>query len=203
MRYQGTLRTWKDDKGFGFVEIDGSPKEVFVHIRAFQTKTRRPMAGDRLSFVIHPAADGRWHAAEVCIDGEKPTTPTRKIGKANTPRISQIKIYLALGFMLVVFTTVLFLALPWYWCVIYAVLNLVTFIAYAQDKGAAEQGHWRTPESTLHTLALMSGWPGALIAQQLLRHKSSKVEFQSLFWLTVIVNSLGLMLFLWWLHTPK
>ena len=50
------------------------------------------------------------------------------------------------------------------------------------------RGAWRTPESTLHFLALAGGWPGALLAQQFLRHKSTKVEFRSVFWGTVIMN---------------
>ncbi|PKO61660.1 MAG: DUF1294 domain-containing protein, partial [Betaproteobacteria bacterium HGW-Betaproteobacteria-17] len=47
---------------------------------------------------------------------------------------------------------------------------------------------WRTQESTLHLFALAGGWPGALAAQKLLRHKSSKPSFQFVFWVTVILN---------------
>ncbi|MGL6122255.1 MAG: DUF1294 domain-containing protein, partial [Shewanella sp.] len=54
----------------------------------------------------------------------------------------------------------------------YLTLSLLTFIAYAIDKSAAKRNKWRTKESTLHLLALMGGWPGALFAQNLLRHKS-------------------------------
>lgn len=70
----------------------------------------------------------------------------------------------------------------------YAVLSLVTFCAYWQDKRAAQAGHWRTPESTLHALALLGGWPGAIVAQQWLRHKSCKADFRGRFWLTVLGN---------------
>ena len=41
---------------------------------------------------------------------------------------------------------------------------------------------------TLHGLSLIGGWPGALIAQQVLRHKSRKEEFRFVFWLTVVIN---------------
>lgn len=71
---------------------------------------------------------------------------------------------------------------------IYLTLSLLTFIAYAIDKSAAKGGRWRTKESTLHLLALMGGWPGALFAQNLLRHKSVKASFRNVFWLTVVVN---------------
>lgn len=71
---------------------------------------------------------------------------------------------------------------------IYLTLSLLSFIAYAIDKSAAKQGKWRTKESTLHLLALMGGWPGALFAQNVLRHKSVKASFRNVFWLTVIAN---------------
>ena len=70
----------------------------------------------------------------------------------------------------------------------YLLMSSLTFTVYACDKRAAQLGHWRTKESRLHLLALCGGWPGALIAQQLLRHKSSKQPFKLLLWLTVLVN---------------
>lgn len=71
---------------------------------------------------------------------------------------------------------------------VYAVISIVTFIAYGFDKIAAEKRKWRTPESTLHLLDLAGGWPGGLAAQRLLRHKSSKSSFQVVFWATVAIN---------------
>jgi uncharacterized membrane protein YsdA (DUF1294 family) len=78
-------------------------------------------------------------------------------------------------------------------------MSLITFIAYAIDKSAAQNGRWRTQESTLHLFSLMGGWPGAFFAQTTLRHKSSKEEFKSVYWITVLLN-LGA---LFWLHTEK
>lgn len=71
---------------------------------------------------------------------------------------------------------------------LYLLLSLCTFIAYAFDKSAARKGRWRTKESTLHLMSLLGGWPGALFAQHLLRHKSVKAAFRQLFWLTVVTN---------------
>ena len=71
-------------------------------------------------------------------------------------------------------------------------LGIATFIAYAADKSAAASGSWRTPESTLHALALAGGWLGALLAQQFLRHKSTKAQFRQVFWATVLLNVVGL-----------
>ena len=71
---------------------------------------------------------------------------------------------------------------------LYLTASTFTFLVYAKDKWAARSGRWRTKESSLHTLALIGGWPGALLAQQLLRHKSRKNAFQFAFWATVVVN---------------
>lgn len=74
---------------------------------------------------------------------------------------------------------------------IYVGVSVATYFTYSKDKAAAQQGAWRTPESTLHLLSFAGGWPGALIAQQFLRHKSAKTEFRNVFWGTVILNVIG------------
>ncbi len=74
----------------------------------------------------------------------------------------------------------------------YGGMSLVAFAAYAFDKSAAMRNQWRTPESTLHLMGLLGGWPGALLAQGLLRHKSSKPGFQWVCFATVILNLVAL-----------
>jgi uncharacterized membrane protein YsdA (DUF1294 family) len=71
-------------------------------------------------------------------------------------------------------------------------LNMVTFLAYWQDKSAARRGAWRTPESTLHLLSLAGGWPAARLAQQTLRHKSSKGSFLLVYGATALLNTAAL-----------
>jgi uncharacterized membrane protein YsdA (DUF1294 family) len=83
--------------------------------------------------------------------------------------------------------------------VLYAGVSLITFIVYAFDKSAARKGKWRTPEIHLHLLSLIGGWPGALIAQHVLRHKTQKQSFRFFFWITVILN-LGIFI---WAKTPS
>jgi len=80
----------------------------------------------------------------------------------------------------------------------YSAMSMATFIVYALDKRAARLGDLRVAENTLHGLALLCGWPGALLAQELLRHKSAKPAFRRLFWFTVVLNVLGFVL----LFTP-
>ena len=81
--------------------------------------------------------------------------------------------------------------------VLYLAASVATAVAYRVDKSAAQSGRWRTAESTLHLLALVGGWPGALIAQRLFRHKSRKPSFQVAFLFTVVLNCAALLWF-WW-----
>ncbi len=81
---------------------------------------------------------------------------------------------------------------------IFTVVSLLTYLAYAKDKSAASKGEWRVPEKTLHLLSLFFGWPGAMIAQERLRHKTKKVSFRITFWMTVILN-VGVV---YSIHTP-
>ncbi len=76
----------------------------------------------------------------------------------------------------------------------YLAMSLVCFASYALDKSAARSGERRTPESTLLMLGLFGGWPGAVLAQQWLRHKTVKQPFRRMFRFTVAVN---LVAFLW------
>jgi uncharacterized membrane protein YsdA (DUF1294 family) len=77
----------------------------------------------------------------------------------------------------------------------YLLVSLATFAVYAWDKAAAQRGEWRVAEVKLHILSLLGGWPGAIIGQQILRHKSNKPQFRAVFWITVILN-IALLLFL-------
>lgn len=78
----------------------------------------------------------------------------------------------------------------------YAALSAVLFAMYGFDKAAAQRGGWRISEATLHLVAIAGGWPGALIAQRVFRHKTRKQPFQAIFWCTVIANCVALVLFL-------
>lgn len=72
--------------------------------------------------------------------------------------------------------------------VAYSAVSAVTFLAYVSDKRAARRGGRRTPETCLHLLSLAGGWPGALVAQKVARHKTAKASFRFVFWWTVVLN---------------
>src|SRR4051794_10121598 len=75
---------------------------------------------------------------------------------------------------------------------LYYIGSIITYGVYARDKTAAQNAGRRTPELRLHLMSLVGGWPGALIAQVLLRHKTRKVSFLIGYWFTVIVNCIAL-----------
>ena len=79
----------------------------------------------------------------------------------------------------------------------YAVLSGVALAMYRADKNAARRGGWRTPEANLHAVALLGGWPGALVARPYFRHKTTKKPFRTIFWCTVVANCLALAWFVY------
>ena len=102
-----------------------------------------------------------------------------------------------LCFVVLYLLATFFFHIPALVALVYGVLSLSCFVAYAIDKSAAKGGRWRTPERTLLLLGLLCGWPGAVLAQQWLRHKSSKTSFQLQFWFMVLLNVAGILWFLY------
>jgi len=93
------------------------------------------------------------------------------------------------------FASLVFRKLPPAYFVIYLVMSIVTVVVYAMDKRKAVKSQWRIPEATLHLLELLCGWPGAMFAQVLIRHKNAKFSFQLVFWAMLIIN-IGLFAFI-------
>lgn len=71
---------------------------------------------------------------------------------------------------------------------LYAVASVVTFAVFAWDKRAAARSARRVPERALHALELLGGWPGALAAMWLLRHKNRKPAYWLVTALIVIAH---------------
>ena len=69
-------------------------------------------------------------------------------------------------------------------------ISVVAFAFYWHDKKRAENDGRRTPESTLHFIEFLGGWPGAFLAQRSIRHKSSKVRYQVIFWVIVAAHQI-------------
>lgn len=185
MRHDGTISRWNDDKGFGFIAPDDGGRPVFVHIGAFTSRGRRPVASEPVTYALGTDRNGRARAVDVKFLRERSTRAIRSQSAVGA-------LVVALPFMAFVFGAVVAGKLPSTVLLVYVIASTVAFAVYAMDKSAASNDRWRTPESTLHLLGLAGGWPGALIAQRMLRHKSKKRPFQVVFWGTVILNCSGL-----------
>lgn len=190
MRYAGRLREWNDDKGFGFVTPNGGGTEAFVHIKAFASASRRPVAGDLISYELGTDDKGRPRALQVRFAGE-PKASASSARSRPLPRKA-----IGLSVLAAIVASAALAWIPVWLAMVYVVMSLLAFWAYARDKHVAETGGWRIPESNLQTLGLLCGWPGALVAQQRYRHKTAKTSFQATFWLTVVLNVLGVALLL-------
>ncbi|MCX2899555.1 DUF1294 domain-containing protein [Pseudomonas mandelii] len=70
----------------------------------------------------------------------------------------------------------------------YGIVSVLAFLLYWSDKHKARTDRWRTPENVLHAVELAGGWPGALVAQQVFRHKTRKISYQVLFWAIVLLH---------------
>ena len=68
------------------------------------------------------------------------------------------------------------------------VMSAVCFVTYGLDKRYAISGNRRVPETTLHVLAFLGGWPGALMGQRHFRHKTKKFSFLFVFWFVVVLH---------------
>ena len=193
MRYLGRLQEWNDDKGFGFVTPNGGGTRAFVHIKAFERATRRPVMGDLVSYELTSDAKGRPNAAKVRFATQAAAKPQRTGGRFPGMIVGSTG--------LILFAAAWFArAVPAVVPLLYAAMSLVTYVLYAMDKSAAQRNQWRIQESTLHLFAFLGGWPGALFAQDHLRHKSLKAEFRFVFWITVVLNFIALA---WLLHSGK
>lgn len=91
-------------------------------------------------------------------------------------------------FFLLLVALVVLDQVPAFLLALYGLLSAIALLLYRADKSAAQQGRRRTPESTLHAVDVLGGWPGALVARQAFRHKTIKQPFRTVFWLTVAAN---------------
>jgi len=189
MRLQGRITQWNDQRGFGFVLTHGQDEPLFFHISQLP-RGRRPAVGQIVTYRAELDSAGRRVATDLNYPGAASMRPARRARAARSQ--SPWRELLALLFA----GLLLFGCWRGRWDVwlpaAYALLSGWTFLSYWWDKRAAREGRWRTPENTLHMVALLGGWPGALLAQGWLRHKAVKTSFLATYWLTVLLN-LGLL----------
>ncbi|MGZ9003960.1 MAG: DUF1294 domain-containing protein [Burkholderiales bacterium] len=194
MRYQGKIADWKDDKGFGFVTPNGGGPRVFVHIKSFSNRQRRPVGNELVTYELTSDARGRPQGVNIAFVGDRPYSP-----RTTEPGPGVGALIFATGFLAFVAGAVAIGRLPFVVLIAYLMASCVAYLAYVFDKAASLQRKWRTQEAILHLFSLVGGWPGAMIAQRTVRHKTQKRSFQATYWTTVVLNCAAL----GWLLSPS
>ena len=66
---KGVLKTWKEDRGFGFIKPDAGGRDIFIHISALKEVSRRPITGDVIFYQITKDNRGKYKAINAHIEG--------------------------------------------------------------------------------------------------------------------------------------
>lgn len=172
---RGTITSWKDDKGFGFITPEEGGTTIFFHVSGLVQRRTRPSTNLAVRYTLIHDEQNRPRAVDIRF--------------ANEPR-SQTAITLcivSIFFLVLALTTVLIHMAPWI-LILYLLSSGITYWLYAVDKASAIQAAQRIPENVLHFLELVGGWPGALVAQEHYRHKTAKASYQTEFWVMVALN---------------
>ncbi|NOT11964.1 MAG: DUF1294 domain-containing protein [Methylococcaceae bacterium] len=200
--YEGKIKSWKADKGFGFIQSRDEDKDIFIHIRDLKHSNYQPQQGDEIYYKVVADQEGRIRAYDAFIKGQELSNLYRKKSFKQKNRASLPKKHITrraynLGKLLLLFIA----CIPFVFSVllikehrnvfplfIYLLMSLATFFVYAIDKTKAHKNETRISEKTLHLFELLGGWPGALITQRVIRHKNKKISFQVIFWIIVIIH---------------
>ncbi|UCH74826.1 MAG: cold shock and DUF1294 domain-containing protein [Rhodospirillales bacterium] len=166
---KGRIVHWKSDRGFGFVRPQNGGQDVFLHISDVRHAGYEPQVGDDVSYSVKQDGQGRRRAAGAVIDG---------VPRTRREWIDVVAVLIPVGFFfnLSILDGYRLALIPYFG------VSIVTVLLYAADKRRAVTGEWRVSEANLQLLGLMGGWPGAILAQLLFRHKTRKVSFQLFFW---------------------
>jgi len=180
--FTGTIVEWNEEKAHGYLRY--GKKRIFLHIRDFSERHKRPAIGDRIRFLA--GTDGKGRPCAV------------KAAHVNDGGRLGIGSFIVLGLLLLL-PAIAWCCLPrplqWVVGVLYGSASALTWFLYGRDKQIARQNasatspqRSRVPESQLHLLEFAGGWPAAFIAKRRLRHKCSKLSYQAQYWLIVTLH---------------
>ena len=188
----GRVSQWDTAKGLGFVQPDGGGERLLLRRADLQgrLRTREPQVGEPLRFCV---SQDQRRALQVhsTAPPPAPVAAAPRAGGPNSNRLLVIPVFaLLLG------------ALHWEHPLpravptLYSALSMALVLVYGMDKWAARRGAARVAPWSLHVVAVMGGWPGALIGQQLFRHKTTEPLFLRITWAMAALN-IALLLLAW------
>ena len=70
-KIKGVLKTWKADRGFGFIKPDDGGQDIFIHISSLKSVDRRPVRGDVIYYQIAKDNQGKYKAVNATIEGSE------------------------------------------------------------------------------------------------------------------------------------
>ena len=197
MRDQGRLVEWFDDKGYGFIQPnDASKDRVFLHIKDFARQGPRPIVGCALEYTVLLDGDGRFRAQQVMYLKASQTQkilPKPKNVNGQQQKLKPMQIA-CIAYILALAVFTILGMLSGMVLLFISITNALTYWLYAQDKEAALLGNRRIPEQSLHILSFLGGWPTAWLAQERLRHKTQKQPFRKIYFCTIALNILLILL---------
>ena len=82
MRTHGTLKTWNEDRGFGFISPAQGGEDIFVHISAFPRDGVRPRIDELISFETEVGTKNKLQAVRVM----RPIANAGNVGTARSSR---------------------------------------------------------------------------------------------------------------------
>ncbi|MFK7911172.1 MAG: DUF1294 domain-containing protein [Akkermansiaceae bacterium] len=175
-RHIAKIHSWESGETYGFLKH--GKKGLFLHRRDFAERHKKPEPGDLIHFEVGKDSKGRRCAINAVHHNDG--------GRFSIPSLALLTALLCLPLLAILQLSRAHPSIPTWAFAAPLLVSLITYRFYAADKKHARAKRWRTSESTLHFLELIGGWPGAFIAQRRLRHKCSKENYQSVFWLIVI-----------------
>jgi cold shock CspA family protein len=108
MRFTGKLKTWTDDRGFGFITPTEGGQDIFVHISEYP-RGRTPIVNEMLSFEVELNPQGKKKAVRVQLAGVSPArtapgpmpraTHTSAPGRARPTNGSVAKVFVVLAML--------------------------------------------------------------------------------------------------------
>lgn len=174
MRANGKIVDWDSASNSGYALAKAGGSRVFIEAKDFEDSGYKAVIGQQIKFEISEPKRGKPIGKSIQFVG--PKIAKRKLPILGLVWGAIVTIAGLIGWLLIS------QALPKALIIYYGAVSVISFISYYIDKRAARKDLWRIRERTLQLWSMLGGWPGALLAQGMFRHKIRKLSFMVIFW---------------------